>query len=247
MEPSMEKAKAYDLPTRLFHLLFAGLFVAAYALAKLMDDESPWFSQHMLLGLILFFVTITRIVWGLIGSKYARFSSFPLKPGELLNYFKEILSSSGKRYFGHNPASAWAALTMIGLALGLGITGYLMSSGQKETYEDLHELLANAFVFVVIAHVAGVLLHNLRHQDGIVWSMVSGKKAQTGDVVGVVRPHRFAAVIMAGMIGAFAFQIYKNYDPTQSTTRLFGQTLQLGENEGGEHEETKEEHEEDDD
>ena len=64
----MDKVRVYDLPTRLFHLLFAGLFVAAFAIAKLAGDESPWFSQHMLLGLILFFITLLRVVWGVLGS-----------------------------------------------------------------------------------------------------------------------------------------------------------------------------------
>jgi cytochrome b561 len=59
----MDKAKVYDLPTRLFHWLFAGLFIAAFAIAKLIDDESPWFSQHMLLGMTLFVTTLLRVVW----------------------------------------------------------------------------------------------------------------------------------------------------------------------------------------
>lgn len=154
----MEKAKAYDLPTRLFHWMFAALFVSAFAIAKLTDDESSWFSQHMLLGLILFFVTTLRVIWGFVGSRYARFSSLPLQPGRLVEYFKAVLTGKGKTYFGHNPASAWAAVIMIALALGLGITGYLMSTGQKEQFEDIHELFANASIFVVIGHIAGVLL-----------------------------------------------------------------------------------------
>ncbi|NJL24690.1 MAG: hypothetical protein HC902_05655 [Calothrix sp. SM1_5_4] len=60
----MDKAKVYDLPTRLFHWLFAGLFIAAFAIAKLADHESAWFPHHMLLGLILFVATMLRIIWG---------------------------------------------------------------------------------------------------------------------------------------------------------------------------------------
>src|SRR5690606_19853344 len=136
----MDKAKVYDLPTRIFHWLFAGLFIAAFAIAQLTDDESAWFSQHMLLGLILFVTAVLRISWGIIGSRYARFSSLPLNPRRLLEYFSQILSTKGRAYFAHNPASAWAAVTMMGLSLGLGVTGYLMAAGQTEVFEDLHEL-----------------------------------------------------------------------------------------------------------
>lgn len=227
----MEKTKAYDLPTRLFHWLFAGLFVAAFAIAKLTDDESSWFSQHMLLGLLLFAVTVLRVIWGFFGSRYARFSSFPLKPAQLLEYFHGILTGKGKPHFGHNPASSWAALIMIGLALGLGLTGYLMATGYKETFEDVHELLANAFAFIVVAHITGVLLHNLRHQDGIALSMIHGQKMNVDGAKPITNSHPLIAMGMAGIIGLFAFHLYKNYDPTQSTTRVFGVKLQLGENE----------------
>lgn len=235
----MNKAKAYDLPTRLTHWLFAGLFIGAYSIAKLTDDESPWFSQHMLFGLILTCVTLTRVVWGLVGSRYARFSGLPLHPKSLITYFKEILTASGKRYFGHNPASAWATVAMIALALGLGATGYQMATGQKEAFEDIHELMANAFAFVVVAHIAGLILHTLRHRDGIAGSMFHGNKELTSDAPALKQTHPIPAMIMAGVIGLFAFQLYKNYDAQLSTTRLFGVTLQLGESEysseGGSH------------
>lgn len=246
----MDKAKVYDLPTRLFHWLFAGLFIAAFAIAKLTDDESPWFSQHMLLGLILFAATALRIIWGVIGSHYARFSALPLNPLRLIEYFREILSTKGRTYFAHNPASAWAAVVMIGLALGLGITGYLMAAGQKEAFEDIHELMANAFAFVAVAHVAGVVLHSLRHRDGIALSMIHGMKDNNEGASPIASSHRLIAMGMAGIIGLFAFHIYKNYDAAQATTSAFGVKLQLGENESAEHHgNAKEgaEHEDDDD
>lgn len=231
----MEKHKIYDLPTRLFHWLFAGLFLGAFAIAKLVDDESAFFSQHMLLGLLLAGLTLLRIIWGIIGSRYARFKSFPLSPARLVTYFREILTAKGNQHSGHNPASAWAALVMMGLALGVGVTGYLMATGNKEAYEDIHELLANAFIFVAVAHVAGVALHQLRHKDGIALSMIHGKKKGIPSDAGIDRSHSLVALGMAGIMGVFAFHVYRNYDTTRSTTSLFGVTLQLGENEAEEH------------
>lgn len=231
----MNKAKVYDLPTRLFHWVFAGLFVSAFAIAKLADDESSWFSHHMLLGMILFVITLLRVAWGVIGSRYARFSSFPLNPLRLMEYFRDILRSEGRTYFAHNPASAWAAITMITLAIGLGTTGYLMAAGQKEVFEDIHELLANAFAFVAVAHIAGVILHNTRHRDGIPLSMVHGRKDSKEGVPPIASSHRLVAMGMAGIISLFAFHIYRNYDADQATTSVIGVKLQLGENESADH------------
>ena len=65
----MKKTKVYDLPTRLFHWLFAGLFLSAFLIAKVIDDDSPSYSYHMLLGVILGMIVFLRIIWGFVGSK----------------------------------------------------------------------------------------------------------------------------------------------------------------------------------
>lgn len=81
--------------------------------------------------------------------------------------------------------------------------------------------------------------------------MINGKKDFASGDTPISNSHRFVAMGMAGVIGLFAFHIYKNYDPTQSTTQVFGVQLKLGENESGENEgkssESGEHGEEDDD
>ena len=162
----MKKQLIYDLPTRVLHWLFAGLFLSAFCISNIFDDESPIFSYHMLIGLILVFVVVLRLIWGLFGTKYARFSGFSLNPIELLRYFQGILTGSKKRWSGHNPATSWAAIIMILLASGLGITGFLMTSGtNRDSIKDIHELLANGFIIIVIFHIAGIIIHSIRHQE----------------------------------------------------------------------------------
>ena len=102
---TMNKTKVYDAPTRLFHWLFAGLFLGAFAIAKLTDDESAFFSQHMLLGMLLTALTLLRILWGVVGSRYARFTSFPLNPKRLIEYFRDILTSKRNRHLAQDRKS----------------------------------------------------------------------------------------------------------------------------------------------
>jgi cytochrome b len=228
----MKKTKVYDLPTRLFHWTFAGLFLVAFGIAKLFDDESPVFSYHMLFGIIISAAVLWRIAWGFIGSRYARFSSFKLNPKDLLIYFRDFFNPKSKRYLGHNPASSWAAISMFTLALGLGLTGYMMAQGvAKDFYEDIHELLANIFIIVVIFHVAGVILHTIRHKDAIGLSMVHGNKDETAGAAGIGKSHYFAALFFVAFVSSFAFHLHKNYDPGSQNLNLFGTTLQLGEGE----------------
>jgi cytochrome b len=247
----MDKTKVYDLPTRAFHWLFAALFLSAFFIGKFADDESSVYAYHMLAGLALAGVVGLRIVWGFIGSRYARFSSFALRPNDLFQYFKDFFTSMPGRTLGHNPASSWAALVMMALALGLALTGYFMTSGgNKETLEDTHELLANAFIVVVIGHVAGVILHTLRHRDWIGLSMVSGKKLSIDGQAGITHSYRGVAGLFVSLVAVFAIHLGKNFDTGTQTLQLFGTSLQLGESEEHEkdrHNDEGEEHDEDDD
>ncbi len=226
----MEKTKVYDLPTRIFHWLFAALFLGAFFIVKAIDDDSPAYAYHMLFGLVLALTVVLRIVWGFVGSRYARFSSFALRPSDLFQYFKQFVTGKTARTLGHNPASSWAAIIMMMLALGLALTGYGMTSGgNKEVLEDVHELLANTFIIVVIAHVAGVILHTLRHRDWIGLSMVNGKKQSIEGETGIGRSHRGVALLFLVIVGAFVFHLSKNYDARTQSLNLFGSTLALSE------------------
>lgn len=227
----MNKQLVYDLVTRIFHWLFAGLFLGAFIIAKAIDDESLTYSYHMLAGIILGFIVLLRVIWGFIGTKHARFSGLVLNPKELIGYLKGIISGDKKRWAGHNPASSWAAIIMMLLALGLGLTGYLMSTGDKEAWEDIHEVLANSFLLAAILHVAGILLHTVRHKDLIGLSMINGKKNDVppSDIIPSARP--FSGMIFLGLVIVFSINLFKNFDVQTKKLQLFGSTIVLGENE----------------
>lgn len=226
----------YDLPTRLFHWIFAGLFLTAFIIAQTVEDDSAIFTLHMLAGLMLTFVVLLRIVWGFVGSKHAKFIDFSLHPKSVFAYFRGILSGSKERWAGHNPASSWAALLMMLFALGLGLTGFLMTSGpNKENFEDIHELLSNGFIIVAVLHVAGVLLHTLRHKEMIGLSMIDGKKNDVPTSEEITSSRPAAGVLFLGLVIALSVYIYKNYDRQNQTLQLFNTQLKLGENEASGH------------
>lgn len=227
----MRSTLVYDLPTRFFHFIFAILFSLSFVIGKAVDDESLLFSYHMLSGLLLGGLVIWRIIWGVVGSKHSRFSGFNLNLLELKDYFLGILSGSKQRWSGHNPASSWAAITMFLLTIGLVISGYLMSTSNIEFLGDIHELMANTFVLVVALHVAGVVLHSIRHQDAIGFSMVDGKKEIAESGVGITSSRPIAAALLLVLVIFSGRYLFKNFDSQYRTLTLFGQTLQLGESE----------------
>jgi cytochrome b len=219
----------YDLPTRIFHWGFAALFITAFLIAKTIDDDNPLFSYHMLAGLLLGALVVFRLIWGVVGSRYARFSSFALHPADLIAYFKGILMGDQRRWAGHHPASSWATLVMLGCATGLAITGYLMSTGNKETFEDIHELLANGFLVTVLLHIAGVVIHSLRHRDAIAVSMLDGKKSEVAGAAEISSSYPLVALVLILGLSFFGFYLSRNYDSTTRQLNLFGTPLSLGE------------------
>lgn len=237
----MERRLVYDLPTRIFHWLFALLFATAFFIGKTVDDDSPQFSYHMLAGMSLGFLIILRVFWGFWGTHHARFSGFNLDPQKLVEYFKSILSGEKKVWAGHNPASSWAAIIMMILGLSLGVTGYLMVESQShKVWGEVHEILANAFILVVILHIAGVIFHTLRHKDKLPFSMFDGKKLGVQEHEQIASPRSGVGILLLALFLGFVINLNRNFDPATQKLNLFGTVLQLGENENDEGEGQKE-------
>jgi cytochrome b len=193
VEPSDPTARpgrvlVWDLPVRIFHALLAGSFLLAWGIAVTSDDESRRFAFHALLGLFIGALVVFRVVWGVIGTRYARFSGFATRPAALAAYLKGILLGPEREFVGHNPASSYATFAMLVLLAGLIGTG-LMLGGGNESVEDLHELFAHAMLAVVGIHVLGVILHTVRHRDPIALGMLDGRKrGAPGTAIRSARP-----------------------------------------------------------
>lgn len=244
--PAEERASilVWDLPVRLFHVAFAASLLGAFTIGQLADDDSAVFPVHMLLGGTLVGMVLLRILWGVVGSRYARFRSFVFGPGEVLAYLRGALTGEGKRYVGHNPGASLAIFALLALTLGLGVTGALMAQG-GELMEELHELLAYSAVAVVGIHVAGVAWHSLRFRENLPLSMLHGRKLGAPEQ-GLQSAHPVAAVLFVVLTAAWAGALARGYDASTSQVTLpgVGLTLQLGE---GEHEHPRSPYHDDDD
>lgn len=245
----MNKTSVYDWPTRLFHWLFALLFLAAFLIAETTDDDSLIFSYHMLAGLSIGFLVVLRFIWGIIGTTYARFSSLKIHPTELFQYLKDAVIGKAKRYLGHNPASSYAAIIMFICAIGLAVTGILMTSGiETDFYEESHEILANVFLYAVIAHLAGIVFHHFKHKDALWSSMLDGKKQAFSANRGIANMKPIAGLLFIILTLSWFGYLGNQYDNSTQTLDLFGTELTLGEEEHEGHLDIEdEEHENDED
>ena len=171
-----QKILVFDVPTRIFHWFFAIGFSVSFYLADQIDSKSTFFYYHMLIGLTLGLSVVLRIIWGIWGTKYAKFDSFKLNPKSLISYFKDMPKNKGEFEAGHNPASCWATVGFLALTLALASTGVLMSLGYKEQLEDIHSIFANTFFFLALLHILGVMIHSFQTKTRLFLSMVSGYK-----------------------------------------------------------------------
>lgn len=221
---------AYDLPTRIFHWLFAILFTVSFFIANVIDDDSALYAYHMLSGILMSVLVVLRILWGFIGTRYSRFSTFMLSLKSLLDYSSALVFGKTKKYMNHNPASSYAAIIMFCFTLALLVTGLLMSNHiYKDFFEEVHELVANGFLIIVLLHIAGVLFHHLRHRDGILWTMISGRKKGLEGQEEIKSQSLYVAILFLAIIIFSASKILLSYNSTTQKFRCFSVEFQLGE------------------
>ncbi len=188
----------WDLPTRLFHWLLALTFAGAY----LTSEGERLRDVHMLLGYTAAGLVAFRALWGVVGTRYARFTSFPLSPRATVDYLKSLLSLSPRHYLGHNPAGSWAILAMLALIAATALTGWAAAVEiGPEWLEDVHEVVANGTLALVAVHVGAVIVSSVLHRENLPRAMVTGYKPGSGP--GAAGTRWYVAVALVVGIGAF--------------------------------------------
>ncbi|WP_421870419.1 cytochrome b/b6 domain-containing protein [Motiliproteus sp.] len=183
--------KVWDLPTRFFHWSLVLLFVFMIVSGE-SDELMEWhfYGGYLLCGLILF-----RLIWGWLGTRYARFSSLQLNPITAAQYTRNLLRSQHRAQYGHTPAGSLMVVLMLGLLslqllTGMMSTDDIIWSGPlypavSETIAEIagetHEVIQGLMQLLVGVHVFAILLYKLKFNEPLVPAMVHGRKPKQGD------------------------------------------------------------------
>lgn len=194
-----QRMLVWDVPTRVFHWLMVVSFAGAFLTAE--SERSR--DIHVVLGYTLLGLIIFRLVWGLIGTRYALFQSFWFKPSEIKAYVVSLCKAKPKHYVGHNPAGSVAVFALLVLGIASGVTGIVVFEDiGGDVLEEVHNLVSYAMLGVVVLHVAGVLVSSVMHHENLVRSMITGfKTVQPNQAIN--RTHLWLGVIMLVTVIAF--------------------------------------------
>jgi cytochrome b len=163
----------WDAPVRVFHWLIALSFVGAFVTA----DSERWRFEHVTLGYTMLGLVAFRLVWGLIGTRYARFAAFVRGPRAVAAYVGALLRGQPEHHLGHNPAGALAIVALLALTCITALTGWATYDDLGGHWlEELHEGAANTLLLVVGIHVVGVLAASWLHRENLLRAMVTGYK-----------------------------------------------------------------------
>jgi len=165
--------KVWDPFVRVFHWSLAALFLLAYVTG----DEVQ--NVHIAAGYAIAGLLALRIVWGFVGPRHARFGDFVRSPRAVFAYVRDVALLRAPRFIGHNPAGGAMVVALIVMLIGTGITGYMMTTDAywgAEWVEEVHEVLANLTVGLVVVHVLGVLVASFEHRENLVKAMITGRK-----------------------------------------------------------------------
>ncbi len=177
---SVRRILVWDIPTRVFHWTL----VLCFAIAYLTSESERWQLWHVSAGYLFGALLLFRLIWGVIGTRYARFTNFIRGPKSVMVYVRSLLTRHPQHTVGHNPAGAWAILGMLVLGLLTVLTGWASFNEYGDWIGELHEGIVNVLLFLIVIHVGGVIVSSFLHRENLVRSMVNGhKQGQAGDAI----------------------------------------------------------------
>jgi cytochrome b len=203
------RIKVWDLPTRLFHWL---LFVAVAAALWTGWVGGSWIEWHGRLGLVVIWLLAFRLVWGFLGSTYARFAQFVPTPGRLLAYLRGRWHGEG-----HNPLGALSVFALLGYLTWQAVSGLFSNddiayegpladlvSGATSTWlSGLHRQGLWIILGLVALHVTAIAVYALRGRN-LVKPMLVGWKESDDPGIRSARGGKLWALLLALILATAA-------------------------------------------
>jgi len=173
----MQRIPVWDIVVRATHWA-----VALLVILELTVLDEDW-AVHRWAGYVVLALVGLRLVWGLIGTRHARFSAFPPSLSAAREHLAGLLRGRHDLHLSHNPLGALMAYNLWASLVAVCLTGILMTTRTfwgVELVEELHEVVANWVMISVLLHVAGVVFETWYSKINLVRAMITGQKEIPG-------------------------------------------------------------------
>jgi cytochrome b len=211
-ESTMERKLIWDLPTRLFHWSLVALIGVSWYSVEVSGDMDT----HMLVGQIILVLILFRLIWGFIGTRYARFSSFAYGPATIVAYARSLAGSGGKGYAGHNPLGGLVVFLMLALILAQTTSGLFATDGDfysgplndlisgrtGNQVTEFHEVNFNLLLGLVVLHIAAVVFYRVVKGQNLIAAMITGFKQDNDGSLEPIAGSRLAVAVAVLVVAA---------------------------------------------
>jgi cytochrome b len=186
---SLTSVRVWDLPTRVFHWVLALTIVASVVSAKIGGNAMTW---HFRFGYVVFALVAFRVLWGLVGGRWSRFSSFIYAPGTVLRYLRGESRSDEHHDVGHNPLGSFSVFALLAF-LALQVASGLVADDEIANVGPLNRFVGSALasqathwhkdygqwilLALVALHILAILYYLLGKKKNLVRPMILGDKA----------------------------------------------------------------------
>ena len=182
----MRTTRIWDLPTRLFHWMLAALVVALVVSGSIGGNAMVW---HFRFGYGVLSLLLFRIVWGLVGGRWSRFSSFMYAPVTVWAYLHG--ERRPEHDAGHSPLGALSVLALL-VMLMAQVTAGLLSDDEIAFAGPLTRYVSSATVSLatiyhtevgkliliglVLVHIMAIFFYRWKMKDDLIRPMICGDK-----------------------------------------------------------------------
>ena len=203
--------RVIDAPTRMFHWLFALSFIGEYLTA----ESEHWRLLHVTLGYAFACLLVFRVLYGLVGPRQVGLGLLWRRLSGVQAWLRSLLgarhSSAVNWRQGQNLTIALAIVSMLALVVPLVLSGYGTYNHWDDVLggdwlEDAHELVANAFLILVLGHVALIVATSVLRRQNLVLPMITGRVRGNGP--NLVRHNRawLAGLLLLAVVALGAWQ-----------------------------------------
>ena len=180
--------RIWDLPTRLFHWLLVSLVIGLVISGNLGGNAMP---VHGLLGQGVLTLVLFRLIWGLVGGHWSRFTTFVPTPRRLLAYWVAMRQSGHAPSAGHNPLGALSVLAILTVLLLQVASGLIsddeiafsgpwavLAPGDWVSFATgYHKTWGKALLLSLVAlHLLAIVWHRLRLRHNLLPAMWHGEQ-----------------------------------------------------------------------